>query len=121
MKRDCAYTGLIKNISQIYKFDAVLGKQWTSCSQTLFSSLKPFFKLKTQTLSLSLSLLTHSHFGYATLMSCKYSETEHILTVVPISAGFGAGFNYKRLLNASGKNMVFTVPTYRVCAPLWLE
>ena len=58
MKQDCAYW--VKNISPKKFFDAVLGKQRTSCSQTLFSSLKPFFKIKTQTLSLSLSL---SHYG----------------------------------------------------------
>ena len=30
-------------------------------------------------------------FGYATLTSCKNSETEHFLSVVPISAGIGTG------------------------------
>ena len=38
----------------------------------------------------SLLILLHT-FWYATLMSCKNSETEHVLSVVPISAGIGAG------------------------------
>ena len=38
-------------------------------------------------------------------MSCKHSETEHVLLVVPISAGTGTGFfTTSKLHNGSGVN-----------------